>query len=47
MGDQPTTGNGRKGNKKNKPVKTQVTVKTGSGTTLWDQTVSLFSKKKK
>jgi hypothetical protein len=42
--DQPSTGNGRTGGRK--PAKTQVTVKTSKDTTLWDQTVALFSKKK-
>jgi len=42
---KPTTGDGRKGGEK--PKRLQVTVKSSTGTTLWKQTVALFSKKKK
>lgn len=43
----PSTGDGKKSNPRNKPNKTQVTVKTSGGTTLWKATASLFSKKGK
>lgn len=40
---QPRTGDGRTGGQK--PNRLQVTAKSPTGTTLWGQTVALFSKK--
>lgn len=43
--DKPSAGKNSEGVRGGKPARNQVTVKTSSGTTLWKQTASLFSRK--